>query len=77
VLQRYLKKISGAEVPIVAEDGLKPEDSKSKVLILIGDGKRFRSLGLTRQGLDPEGFLIRTTGNNLVILGADEKTRQE
>jgi hypothetical protein len=76
LLQRYLKQISGAEVSIVSEDGLKAEEARDKVLILVGDGKRVRSLGLSREGLPPEGFLLKTTGNHLVILGGDEKTRQ-
>jgi hypothetical protein len=76
VLQRYLKKISGAEVPIMAEDNLKPEDARGKVLILVGDGKRVRSLGLSRDGLSPEGFLLKTAGGSLIILGGDDRTRQ-
>jgi hypothetical protein len=76
VLQCYLRKISGVEIPIVSETGLKPEDARGKALILVGDGPRIRSLGLSRAGLPPEGFLLKTAGNHLVVLGGDEKTRK-
>jgi hypothetical protein len=76
LLQRYLKKISGAEVPFVAETALKPEQARDKALILIGDGKLVRALGLSRDGLAPEGFLLKTAGARLVILGGDDRGRQ-
>jgi hypothetical protein len=76
VLQQYLKKISGAELPIVGEDALKPEDARDKALVLLGDGKQVRALGMSREGLAPEGFVLKATGDRLVILGGDDKGRQ-
>ncbi len=73
VLQRYLEKVSGAKVPLVSEDGLRPDDVSGKVLVLLGDGRRVRRLGLSRQGLDAEGFLVKTVGDCLVILGGDDR----
>jgi hypothetical protein len=76
VLQRYLKKISGAEVPVVGEAALKPQDARDKALVLVGDGQRVRELGLSRKGLPPEGFLLKTAGNRVVILGGDDGGRR-
>src|SRR5262249_37929156 len=69
LLQRYLKKAGGADVPVVSESELKPADAKGKVLILVGDGPRVRALKISRHRLEPEGFLIQTSGSQLVILG--------
>jgi hypothetical protein len=76
LIQRYLKKVSGAEVPVVDEASLKPEAVNGKVLVLVGDGKRVRELGLRRDGIGPEGFHLKTVGDNLVILGGDERNKQ-
>lgn len=74
LLQAYLEKISGASVPLVAEDAPGATADDGAALVLVGDGPLVRSLGLTRDGLHPEGFIIRTVGNKLVILGGDERT---
>src|SRR5207249_3083828 len=76
LLQRYLKNVSGADVPVISESALQPADANGKVLVLVGDGARVRSLKLSRQRLEPEGFLIQTSGSQLVILGGDEKGRR-
>src|SRR5438552_5444867 len=76
LLQRYLKNVSGADVPVISESALQPADAKGKVLVLVGDGPRVRSLKLSRHQLEPEGFLIQTSGSQLVILGGDEKGRR-
>ncbi len=75
ILQRTLKKMTGADIPLVTESQLKPADA-ARTLILVGDGKLVRALGLSRKGLGPEGFLLQTADNRLVILGDDDGGRQ-
>lgn len=65
-LARYLKKITGAEFPIVPDSGGKKETE-----ILIGRNHRLSSENITidwRQ-LRPDGYILRTVGNRLLIAG--------
>lgn len=65
-LQKFLKEISGAELPIAAEGQARPEQ-----MIVLGDGETFRSLnaGVVLKDLGDEGFAIQTVGPHLVIVG--------
>lgn len=66
LLQEYLKKISGAVVPIVKDSA-----SKQSKEILVGFSNRTDYLGLAgiREKLDPDGFQIITEGKKLYFLG--------
>jgi len=65
-LQRYLEQISGAKLPIV--EGRAPA---GKPVIVVGNHSRVRSLGVGRllRSLGPEGFIIRTVGDDLFLCG--------
>ena len=66
-LQTYIRKATGAEVPIEKEskdDGM--------VEIIIGDGQIARKLGVSSDGLPRDGFRISTRGKRIVILGKDD-----
>ena len=65
-LQRYLRKISGAELPIVVDNG----EALARMIVL-GDGRVLRSLKVPVdfQNLGTDGFAIKTSGPNLVIAG--------
>ncbi|MHC4404430.1 MAG: DUF4838 domain-containing protein [Planctomycetota bacterium] len=65
-LASHVRQMSGATLELVDEGESTPEKA-----ILIGDGQALRSLG-TRLDIDPlgpEGFVIRTVGQRLVIAG--------
>ena len=66
LLQEYLKKISGAVVPIVKDSA-----GKQSKEILVGFSNRTDDSGLTgiREKLDPDGFQIITEGKKLYFLG--------
>src|SRR5262249_15294916 len=65
-LQHYLKKISGAELPIITD----AHRSASKEIIL-GDNARVGKLGVKSDysKLGTDGFTLLTKGNRLFILG--------
>ncbi len=65
-LQKFLREISGAELPIAVEGLPRPEH-----MIVLGDGEAFRSLnaGVVLKDLGDEGFAIQTVGPHLVIVG--------
>jgi len=76
-LARVIEKATGARLMIYPESELTalyggyPAGSVSK--IYLGDGRRVRELGVDVSKLPPEGFVIKTSGRNLVIAGRDEK----
>ncbi len=68
-LQTYIKKSTGAELPIEAALG----DGKD-VDIVIGDGKLSQELGVNSKELSRDASIIKTVGRRLVILGKDDPT---
>lgn len=66
-LQRFLKEISGASIPIISEGESLPAHA-----ILLGDSKSLRSVDshIDLASLGDEGFVIETVGPNLVIAGS-------
>lgn len=66
-LQKYIKKISGAKLPV-----LTAPSGKAKVLIYVGKSKFTDKLGVTTKGLKAGGFRIKSIGNALVLLGDDK-----
>ncbi len=77
-MQAYLKKISGADVPVHVEHSFSfgPDyhwlDSSFPV-IAIGNTKLAAVAGVTTDDLDPEGYRIETKGNVLFIVGREDR----
>ena len=63
-LQTYLEKISGVRVPIEVD-----ANSVQGNKIHIGYNQYVKTLGVSYEDLDPEGFKIKTIGDNLVLVG--------
>lgn len=66
-LQNFLKEISGADLPVVTDN-----QPPKKHEILLGNSSRPESSppGIGFEKLGDEGYLLRTTGDRLVITGA-------
>jgi len=71
-LAHYVKKITGAELPVVAENELTAEQS-SGFLVLVGQSARTEKLGLTSAGFERQQHLIRNEGKWLILMGRDEQ----
>jgi len=65
-LQRYLEKISGVRLPLIVED--KAAGAKD---LFIGDNPVLEKelSRVDRKALGSDGFLLRTDGNRLIVLG--------
>jgi hypothetical protein len=79
-LQLWLRKMSGATVPILPESQI--SNDARKTLILVGDTRRTAALGLRSAAFELEEFRIRTfhnglaarsTSRALVLIGDDER----
>lgn len=66
-LQYHMKKMSGADIPVVTDD--QAVDAAS--LVLIGRSALTDKLGIDYSAIAPEGYIIKSAGNSLVILGDD------
>jgi hypothetical protein len=66
-LQAYLHKISGAEVPILADD-----EEVGGTVIAVGESRYTRTLGLTSESFDRQEYLIRAGDQRLILMGRDE-----
>jgi len=69
-LQTALRKMSGAELPVVAESKLN-QAAGGDCLVLLGDTQLGRSKGISADGLPLEGYRIKSEGNLLFIVGSD------
>ena len=69
-LRDFLEKITGARLPIVADTADAQEAD-----ILVGRSRRLKSLGLNIDlpSLGKEGYLLRTAGQTLVIVGGEPR----
>ena len=65
-LQYYVKKITGATLPIVKEPG-----KAQGVTILIGPSKAAEALGLKNTDFEQTEYLIETRPNTLILMGLD------
>ena len=86
ILREHLSQISGTELKVLKEselgqvkvvDGrIEPASGKAiaDTFILVGESELAKKLGAKSKALGPGGILIRTFGNALVLLGADDKT---
>ncbi|NIA28589.1 MAG: DUF4838 domain-containing protein [Actinobacteria bacterium] len=70
-MQMWLQRISGAKVQIKSES--KIEKKNSRALILVGDTKRSRNLGINPDKLNLEDIIVRTFPQALVVIGDDER----
>jgi len=68
-LQEHIRLMSGATLPVVPEQRVQPDSSK--VLILVGQGKLVKRLGVDTTKLEPETFLVKTSDNALILAGDD------
>ena len=70
VLQRYLKEISGAELPIINDDNVLGDRE-----IVIGCNRHVDLLDarLGREPFGEEAFRIKTVGKHLVIVGGSPR----
>jgi len=66
-LQYHIKKITGAILPIAADD-IPINGSR----ILIGESAATRALGLARDIFKPQEYLIRFMPNTIVLIGRDK-----
>jgi len=64
--QLYIRKSTGTQLPIV-----KATETGGKHGIVIGDGEITRKAGISAGELKPEGFIIKTIGPDLYIVGRD------
>jgi hypothetical protein len=69
-LQKFVEEISGARLPIVT-DRDKPEGE----LILVGNSTLVEPLAskIPFENLGPEGFVLRTVGNRVLIVGGRQR----
>ena len=70
-LQMWLKRSSGATVPIRKES--EAADAPNTTRILIGDTQQTRSLGVKSEELGLEEIIVKTFPRALVIIGDDER----
>ncbi len=68
VLQDYLKRISGANLPIDDDKGKRQDEE-----ILIGNVNRPELKEVPKEKLDRDGFFIKNNGKSLVITGGTDK----
>ena len=71
VLIAVFQKMSGAAMPLVAEDSLRGEKTASKSLIAVGDTRLSRQAGIVADSLPAEGYVLKTRGKILFIVGND------
>ncbi|MCB1235301.1 MAG: DUF4838 domain-containing protein [Verrucomicrobiae bacterium] len=85
-LAAELERISGAKVRVATESALGSvevvegklvatvRDFRPDTFLLVGESDLAKRLGVTADGLGPGGIRLRSVGNAMVLLGADEKT---
>ena len=67
-LQKYLKEISGVELPIVTDD-----TAPIKTEIVVGKTNREADGEFDRKKLGDDGFLIKTRANRLFLVGGEQR----
>jgi hypothetical protein len=65
-LQHYLKKISGAELPIVREPA-----AVNGIRILVGESETTRALGFRQEDLQEQEYIVKTLPETLILMGYD------
>jgi len=72
-LATYLKKSTGAVLPVLKEKETSAKPPEGTV-VLVGGTEKTKALGITLKGITNGGFLVRRTGNFLVFRGEDDRT---
>ena len=67
-LQWHLKKITGADVPVVTD---REQIDSDKVRIMVGESRATRSLGITAKGYQRQEYSLQAKANAIVLLGYD------
>lgn len=65
--QKYFKQVTGFDLPV----GSEPMSAEGKEIV-IGRNDRLSGLGIDLDGLNEDGYVIRTQGNKLFIAGGEE-----
>ena len=73
-LATYLKKSTGAVLPVVKEKEAFAKQPEGTV-VLVGGTEKTKTLGVTLKGVAKGGFLIKRTGNFLVFRGEDDRVK--
>jgi len=71
VLQEAWQKISGAKLPIVAEDKLSAT-AAAGTLISLGETELAKKAGISAADLEADGYRLQTQGKTLFIVGNDQ-----
>jgi len=83
-LEQHLEAMAGADIPLVkcsslgkivtSPEGVRSEDEKWRGfgLIVFGASPLVESLGISLDDLGPEGIVLKTVGNAVVVAGKDD-----
>lgn len=74
VLQEHILQISGAELPIAAENEVSSGPAATRGWVLVGEGRLSEDRGFSVKTLGPGGMRLDVRGNVMALLGADERT---
>ena len=66
-LREHLRRISGAELPIVADD-----TPAAGTRVLVGESAATRALGLANPGFAPQEYLVKFLPGTLALMGRDK-----
>ena len=72
-LQYHVRRITGAELPIVSEG--EPTKAALRSRVLVGESEATRALGLRGSDFKPQEYLIRFLPDTVVLLGRDKDDR--
>ena len=67
-LQKYLKQITGVEIPIVTDSASVVEKE-----IIVGKTNRENDIAINREELGEDGFIIKTNGSKLYLVGGEQR----
>jgi hypothetical protein len=70
-IQYHIEKMSGVKLPILISEQVRPPYPPA--FIFVGRSPHTDRAGINLAGVPPEGFIIRTVGNVLAIVGQDSK----
>jgi hypothetical protein len=70
-LQKFLEEMTGVKLPIVSDKQPTSDKESAEKEIILGDNAHFKALntGIDVASLGKEGYVIRTVGDRLVIVG--------
>ena len=68
-LRTQIEKTSGRRLAVIREKDLPAKEERS--VILVGDSKLAASLGYETSKIEPESTIVKTIGNQLILIGGD------